>query len=138
VFYKQHKLRFSCTGCGDCCHGNPESHYVAASGAEIERIRRHLGIGQNWLRRRYLERIGPQEFGIRILPEGKCSFLGADGKCSIYSLRPLQCRTYPFWPEIVMHAKDWQREAKKCEGINRGNVVPVDKIKQALLKHQND
>ncbi len=29
----------------------------------------------------------------------------------------VQCRTYPFWPEHVQSAHDWEAEAARCEGI---------------------
>jgi len=73
-----------------------------------------------------------------------CVFL--DGRhCSVYNSRPaqvaaalassgsvdqqqpgaallkvsprVQCRTYPFWPEHVQSAHDWEAEAARCEGI---------------------
>ena len=38
-----------------------------------------------------------------------CSFLGEDKKCSIHTVRPSQCSTYPWWPEL-MHPKEWDWE----------------------------
>jgi Fe-S-cluster containining protein len=31
---------------------------------------------------------------------GACQFLGADGRCTIYSFRPLGCRIFPFDPKF--------------------------------------
>lgn len=30
---------------------------------------------------------------------------------------PMQCRTYPFWPEPLTSRHDWEAEALRCEGI---------------------
>ena len=42
---------------------------------------------------------------------GECSFL-KDNKCSVYKARPTQCRTWPFWPE-VMDAKGLEKRGCK-------------------------
>jgi uncharacterized protein len=41
----------------------------------------------------------------------------------VHSVKPVQCRTYPFWPELVEHRDVWDYEAKKCPGINTGNKL---------------
>ena len=28
----------------------------------------------------------------------RCVFLGEDNLCTVHTVRPLQCATYPFWP----------------------------------------
>ena len=42
----------------------------------------------------------------------KCVFLSSDGKqCSVYESRPVQCRTFPYWPALLSKARNWEREA---------------------------
>ena len=43
--------------------------------------------------------------------DGSCRFLSDDGKCTIYDVRPLLCRTYPFWVE------DGKVIECECEGL---------------------
>lgn len=128
-FYKRSTLRFHCTGCGKCCYGNPGSHYIAASGVELEQIRQHLRLSRDWFLRHYTEALPQGNRGIRINDKGACPFL-LDGQCGIYRLRPSQCRSYPFWPEIVDSQKGWQAESQRCEGINWGEIVPLKRIEQ--------
>ena len=52
--------------------------------------------------------------------------------------RPLQCHTYPFWPEIMASKKAWESEKSGCEGINRGSVVPVHRILDSLALFADD
>ncbi len=60
-----------------------------------------------------------------------CSFL-KNKRCSIYSARPMQCRTWPFWPE-TMSAKSWKKDVMGfCPGVNKGPVRTADEIKSAL------
>ena len=134
MFYKTEKLRFECTGCGDCCRGNPGQYYVYVSPGEAGKIQDFLGVSGAWFRRRYLARLDATTFGIRMMPAGYCSFLDSAGQCRIYSVRPVQCRTYPWWPEVVETRSGWRYEAKRCEGINRGAIVPLKKIKSALKR----
>ena len=63
--------------------------------------------------------------------DGKCQFL--EGKrCGIYEGRPTQCRTWPFWPE-VMNVKTWKKEvASFCPGIGKGRIWTSKEIKEQL------
>ncbi len=38
-----------------------------------------------------------------------CIFLQPDNKCGIHTVRPGQCSTYPWWPEL-MERKGWEWE----------------------------
>lgn len=50
---------------------------------------------------------------------GRCMLLGDDNRCSIYSARPLQCRTYPFWPAFFEDKDEFEFLKDECEGIGR-------------------
>jgi len=128
-------LRFSCTGCGACCSGGGD-YYVFLERGEAETIRRHLGVSLAWFRRRYLTRTPEDEVVLASDKQGRCTFLGADNGCRIYRVRPLQCRTYPFWPETMASQAAWRREAKRCEGVDQGAVVSVTRIRAALARHK--
>ena len=132
MYYQVARLKFECTGCGRCCFGDADS-YIQVSDAEAEDIRVQLGVSRAWFRRRYLIRLedGLGQ-GVRIDPDGRCSLLGSDMRCRVYAQRPRQCRTYPFWPEVVTTRAAWQREARRCEGIGRGAAVPLADIERRL------
>jgi hypothetical protein len=40
--------------------------------------------------------------------------------CSIYQVRPLQCRTWPFWDGNLASKDAWDIASKKCPGMDRG------------------
>jgi len=135
MYYEQKALKFECTGCGKCCTGQGD-YYVETNPAEQRRIQKFLGVSWRWFRRRYLHRY---DDGVESLAwdhgQRRCVFLDAEYRCRIYSVRPAQCRTYPFWPEVVDRRKTWKAEIKRCEGIGRGGVVPLEHIRK-LLKQQ--
>lgn len=128
-------LNFTCTACGNCCTGGPG--FVWVTPEEIERVAVHLKITTREMLSRHCRKIGGRYSFKEVRTEGglfDCVFLrehapGAttsDGTplrgkgCSIYAVRPLQCRTWPFWPENVESPQAWKRAARKCHGMNRG------------------
>ena len=123
-------LRFRCTGCGACCTGGA-GHYVEIGQAEQEAIRDHLGLSRPWFRRRYVVPVNDKVEGIRLGADGRCPFLLDDRSCRVYSVRPLQCRTYPWWPELIRPAA-WKAEARRCEGIGQGPVIALTTIRGNL------
>jgi hypothetical protein len=62
-----------------------------------------------------------------------CPFHDEAQGCTIYEARPTQCRTFPFWPEVVHRKGSWERAARDCEGIGRGPRHDAVEIEQALI-----
>ncbi len=131
-------LRFECTMCGACCTGAPG--VVRFTDEEAERIAAHLGITPDEFRAEYTVFVDDEDYTGPSLKEVRtefgydCVFLDREsmpGKavCSLYDLRPTQCRTFPWWPENLESPRAWQRLGRECEGVGRGDVVPVEEIR---------
>lgn len=127
-------LRFQCTGCGACCRGRGD-YWVEASRAEQRRIQRFLNVSWGWFRRRYVivYEDGTEGLGWQ---RDRCVFLDASDRCRIYPVRPTQCRTYPFWPEVVGSRTSWRAAAKECEGIGRGAAIPLARVQARLREYR--
>lgn len=124
-------VRFECTGSGKCCTSHGEYGFVYLSFEDRQRFARYLKISTSTFTRRYCEKTG----GIWHLKEDPknhdCMFLKGKG-CGVYEARPTQCRTWPFWPE-VMNAKSWAKDVKAfCPGVGRGKLVPAESIERQL------
>lgn len=132
MFFETEPLRFQCTECGRCCSGGGDYH-VFLNRTEAEAIRALLGVSRGWFGRRYLHRLETGELTVVLRADGRCSFLDAAGRCRIYAARPTQCRTYPFWPEVLRSRAAWRAETARCEGIDRGTAVPLARVRAALL-----
>jgi Fe-S-cluster containining protein len=130
--------RFECTACGQCCTGNPQTHYVEVSRAEQKRICGTLGLSVRDFRHQYLVSAADGSEGIRLVDNGVCPFLQPDRRCAIYTVRPVQCETYPFWPELIGNREQWELEKQRCEGIGRGAIIPIAEIKARLAQMAND
>jgi len=60
-------------------------------------------------------------------------------KCSVYTARPMQCRTWPFWKEN-MNIKKWNEELINfCPGIGKGKLISASMIQKKINRElKND
>ncbi|MFO0973201.1 MAG: YkgJ family cysteine cluster protein [Phycisphaerae bacterium] len=113
-------LRFECTQCGNCCTGPPG--YVFLTLAEIKRIAEFLGRTDGTLAAGDLRRVGGR-YSLTERKNGDCTFLRAENgrrMCGIYPVRPLQCRSWPFWTSNVESPATWAEASRTCPGIDHG------------------
>ncbi len=126
-FYKK-GLRFTCVQCGQCCLVSSGVVYINEE--ESQTLAKHLQLNLSQFYQQYTEI--EASTGLRILqslPDGACIFY-QNSHCSVYPARPLQCRTYPFWPENLTSAYQWKQTAKECPGIGQGEQIPAQQIEQ--------
>ena len=113
-------LRFECTSCSRCCRHTPG--YVFLSPRDLEVLGSTLGLTRNDLLARYCREV-PLGVATRISlkekPNLDCVFW-AEGGCTIYDSRPLQCRSFPFWSSALASREEWERTAAQCPGIGQG------------------
>jgi Fe-S-cluster containining protein len=55
--------------------------------------------------------------------------------CRIYSVRPAQCRTFPFWPEILESMRSWEEYSLSCPGMNMGEFHSGDEISKIAVEY---
>ncbi len=129
-------LHFECAQCGGCCSG-PGEGYIWVTSPEIKLIANLLKIEPEQLRQKYLKRVGLRTTIIERVGTKDCIFLqtiNGNKRCVIYSVRPSQCRAWPFWPDNLASSSVWNNAARKCPGINRGkhySFEQIEKIKKA-------
>jgi Fe-S-cluster containining protein len=120
-------LRFRCTGCGRCCIG---AGYVWVTVEEIRALAAHLRLDLDSFGRRYLMRVG-RRYSLRETPkEHRCVLLGEDERCTVYDVRPRQCRTFPFWKDWLGSRREWEELTEECPGVGRGPLYTVDEIRE--------
>ena len=116
-------LKFSCTQCGNCCSGPPG--YVWVNAQQRADIAEHLGLDAETFLEDYTQKVG-NRYSLIEKSNGTdldCIFLETrNGKrtCSIYEVRPTQCRTWPFWTENLASRQAWADAGVTCPGIDRG------------------
>jgi Fe-S-cluster containining protein len=125
-------LHFECQECGGCCSG-PGEGYIWVTKPEIQLIADFLKITVDNFRKEYLKRVGLRTTIIEHSYTKDCIFLRKiDGqkKCVIYSVRPSQCRSWPFWSDNLSSPGAWNETAQKCPGINRGRLYSYEEIQE--------
>lgn len=75
------RAQLSCTGrgCSGCCHG-----IIPVTDLEWTAIRPHITRAQRNLART----VAPED------GHARCPLLGEDGRCTVYAVRPLLCRSF--------------------------------------------
>jgi uncharacterized protein len=126
-------LAFECAACGRCCAG-PNEGYVWVSDREIAALAEFLSTSAEEVRRRYVRRVNGHDSLVERGDNHDCVFLlpaaagAATRGCLIYAARPLQCRTWPFWPTNLSSPESWSRAAQRCPGVNRGRRYSAEEI----------
>jgi Fe-S-cluster containining protein len=128
------ELRFQCqTGCTRCCE-QPGFIYLAE--ADVPRMAAFLAMTPVDFERKHVYRTR-NFIRLRTPKVGRCTFL-AEAGCSIHEVKPMQCRSFPFWPELLESKKEWRKTASWCPGIGQGELVTIqlanataDEVRQA-------
>ena len=118
-------LRFTCTQCGQCCTGEPG--YVWVDDDEMKRLAKFRGepLHEFTAVHTYKTRGGRS---LREKANGDCVFWEAGRGCTVYPVRPVQCRTWPFWESNVATPEAWDDVTAICPGSGAGELIPVEEI----------
>lgn len=122
------KLDHKCKKCGLCCKNEEIGPIVTPE--EVKIISRHIEedyfdfLNQN-CKKSYIV-VDGKKYEIYFLNkiESGCVFLTKDNLCSIYSVRPYQCRNTPF--DFLSQYKYWKH--MKC--VNFEEFENIDSTKQ--------
>ena len=133
-------VRFRCIRCGICCGDTKDKNrHVLLLKKEVEQIAKATG----WQIFKFAAKIednAPYSYEMKKRTEdGKCVFL-ENNRCTIYSLRPLICRFYPFELKIAQSGKHVFLFTEECPGIKKGRMLTEDYFREmfqlARAKHR--
>ncbi len=118
-------LRFQCQpGCTVCCD---REGWVYVTDEDVLRISEYLGMKLADFEQNFIYRT-KKTARLRVPKNANCTFL-SEGGCSIHDVKPVQCRTFPFWPELIGSRRDWFETGKWCPGIGQGGLVNIETAK---------
>ena len=135
------QLPFECTGCGNCCKttGNVYMSPQEVASAAVYKNMTASEFVASYASYR-LETTGEgrtRSFSAGdgdvpwVLLENReaeggppaCVFLDREtNQCGIYSVRPVQCSTYPFWSKILESEGTWNDEVRRPDGAGPGGA----------------
>lgn len=137
-WWEKEGVRFECQGSGKCCVSRGEYGFVYLTGADRVAMTKAFNkkTDSKLKTREFMDRYCEKTDGVWHLKEtranGDCVFLEGGNRCGVYEGRPSQCRTWPFWPE-VMNAKTWKKEVSSfCPGVGKGRLYSPDEIRKIV------
>ena len=122
-------LRFRCTQCGNCCTGAPG--FVWVDEDELAAIADFRGEEVEEVRGLYT-RLAHRGTTLREKLNGDCVFYDRAAGCTIYPVRPKQCRTWPLWESNLRTPETWQKTCQVCPGAGTGELISADEITRRL------
>ena len=115
-------VRFHCIKCGMCCGDTKEKNrHVLLLRTEAEQIAKAT-LQPIFKFAVKIKDQTPYSYEMKKREDGKCVFLEND-RCTIYSLRPLICRFYPFELKVLHNRKYTFLYTEECPGINKGRLL---------------
>jgi len=90
--------------------------------SEIEALAALRGQDVAAFEKEYVRNVGIRK-SLREFPNGDCVFF--DGKsrgCTVYEVRPRQCRTWPFWESNLKTPEAWEETCAICPGSGQGRL----------------
>ena len=119
-------MRFECqAGCTACCD---QQGFVYLTEDDILRLAAFVGMKAKAFEEEHVYRTKNQR-RLRVPRHAQCSFL-KDGGCSVHPAKPVQCRTFPYWPEFVGNKRNWEKTGKWCPGIGKGKLVNIQMARE--------
>lgn len=120
-------IRFECRRCGSCCTGAPG--IVRINAAEIDTVAAYLGLPASRVMDTHIS-IHGDGYRVRETADGRCLFF--ENGCQVYAVRPLQCRTFPFWFANLRSETRWAAIRRQCPGIGTGRLYVKTEILDIL------
>ncbi|TWT48701.1 YkgJ family cysteine cluster protein [Botrimarina hoheduenensis] len=121
-------LRFTCTGCGDCCAG--AEGYVWVNKQEIAALAEQRGMTVEAFEAEHVRKVGVRK-SLTERADGDCVLLDPKTrKCTAYNARPRQCRTWPFWESTVKSPAAWAETCEACPGAGVGKLYTLEEIRR--------
>lgn len=114
-------VHFRCIKCGICCGDTREKNrHILLLETEAEQIAKATGRKISKFAAK-TEGKAPYSHEMKKRENGKCVFLEND-RCTIYFLRPLICRFYPFEMNFMINRRYVFLYTDECPGIGKGRV----------------
>ena len=103
---------------------------------DIGRLSEELGLPIDQFEATYVRLVGIRKSLVEF-DNGDCVFFdNKSRKCKVYSARPRQCRTWPFWQSNLKSPEAWEETCRVCPGSGAGRLYQLQEIQeQAAVVH---
>ena len=126
-------IRFECQGSGKCCTSRGSHGFVYLSLKDRKRFANFFAMTTREFTRVHCAKTDGW-FHLNE-SEGDCKFLQGT-RCAVYEARPMQCRTWPFWPEH-MNTRAWRKDVVGfCPGVGKGRLYSSEEIRKIVREEK--
>lgn len=114
-------VKFTCQKCAACC-GDTQLHdrTILLTDSEADLISQKTSLEANIFSQK-IEGLTPYTRLMKKTDKGQCTFL-REAQCSIYVIRPLICRFYPFQLAKNKNNKAQFTYTQDCIGVGTGSL----------------
>jgi Fe-S-cluster containining protein len=126
-------VRFTCQkGCINCCN---TKGFVYLTESDLKKAAKFVGMSAAAFEKKYVYRTS-HLMRLRKPREKQCPFL-LEHSCGIHPAKPTQCRTFPFWPELIERPAAWRATALYCPGIGKGPLIQIGTAMEMTEEQRN-
>ena len=123
--------RFSCTQCGNCC---VKDGLVYVHPSEVETMAKHLDIsvGSFWAKFKVRYDSSSEQPVLEAKDGLGCPLLSETRRCRVHEVKPMQCRSFPFWSDLLEDETAWDYAKQDCPGMDasEGRLYSTAEIRQ--------
>jgi len=122
--YPKH-VRFRCVRCSLCCGDTKDKiRSILLLKTEADQISKSTLMGLDEFAEK-IEGFEPYIYQMKKTEDGKCVFL-KENSCSIYQIRPLICKYYPFQLKNLRNNRYAFTYTNECQGTGKGPQLKKD------------
>jgi Fe-S-cluster containining protein len=120
-------IQFECQGSGKCCVSHGEYGYVYLDKKDRTKLAKFLNLSLSEFMKTFCK-LSDGFYHLKSDHKSEeCVFLKKK-KCTVYEARPTQCKTWPFWPE-VLNPKSWNQDVRSfCPGVGKGKIFTAKEV----------
>ena len=99
---------------------------------DAQRLAEHAGLSvQEYLRRDCTTTLDGRYVLRSNQSDGICIYLDEKKQCTIYNVRPQQCKAFPWWAENLRSKRSWDQVKSTCPGLTAEDAILIsgDEIK---------
>jgi Fe-S-cluster containining protein len=131
-------LKFSCKRCSTCCRY--DSGFVYLSAKDLEKLILELKMDRSSFIKKFCRWVmalnGNEVLSLKEKSNKDCILWNSG--CLVYLARPLQCRTFPFWENIISSYKAWKVAASGCLGMDSGKLHTENDINHYIKQRATE
>ena len=118
-------VRFTCQpDCGRCCDEPGVIVYLSRN--DVVRLAQHANLTvPEYLKKDCTTTLDGRYVLRSNQSDGICIYLDENKQCTIYEVRPQQCKAFPWWAENLRSQRSWKQVKASCPGLTAEDAILI-------------